>query len=233
MKERMDELIDYINKASYEYYVLDNPTITDQEYDDYYNELLSIEEKYPELKREDSPTIRVGGEALSKFEKVEHKTPMLSFDDIFNEDEIIAFDERIRKSINNPTYTVEPKMDGLSGSLIYEKGLLVRVATRGNGLVGENITANGKTIKSIPLRLKKDIDRIPAKVGPAYIAQKVDIPMVPVYITKNAKLFSKVEVIFGKPIFPPKERAKLQEFSDKFMDEVYNLPNTIKNDNPS
>ena len=83
---------------------------------------------------------------------------MLSFDDIFNEDEIIAFDERIRKSINNPTYTVEPKMDGLSGSLIYEKGLLVRVATRGNGLVGENITANGKTIRSIPLRLKKDID---------------------------------------------------------------------------
>ena len=83
---------------------------------------------------------------------------MLSFDDIFNEDEISAFDERIRKSINNPTYTVEPKMDGLSGSLIYEKGLLVRVATRGNGLVGENITANGKTIKSIPLRLKKDID---------------------------------------------------------------------------
>ena len=82
-------------------------------------------------------------------------------------------------------------------------------------------------------RLKKDIDRIPAKVGPAYIAKKVDIPMVPVYITKNAKLFSKVEVIFGKPIFPPKERAKLQEFSDKFMDEVYNLPNTIKNDNPS
>ena len=83
---------------------------------------------------------------------------MLSFADIFNEDEIIAFDERIRKSINNPTYTVEPKMDGLSGSLIYEKGLLVRVATRGNGLVGENITANGKTIKSIPLRLKKYID---------------------------------------------------------------------------
>ena len=126
--------------------------------DDYYSELLRLEEAYPELKREDSPTIRVGGEALSKFEKVEHKTPMLSFDDIFNEDEIIAFDERIRKSINNPTYTVEPKMDGLSGSLIYEKGLLVRVATRGNGLVGENITANGKTIKSIPLRLKKDID---------------------------------------------------------------------------
>lgn len=157
-KKRIDELVEIINKASYEYYLNDNPSITDQEYDDYYSELLRLEEAYPELKREDSPTIRVGGEALSKFEKVEHKTPMLSFDDIFNEDEIIAFDERIRKSINNPTYTVEPKMDGLSGSLIYEKGLLVRVATRGNGLVGENITANGKTIKSIPLRLKKDID---------------------------------------------------------------------------
>lgn len=157
-KKRIAELVEIINKASYEYYLNDNPSITDQEYDDYYSELLRLEEAYPELKREDSPTIRVGGEALSKFEKVEHKTPMLSFDDIFNEDEIIAFDERIRKSINNPTYTVEPKMDGLSGSLIYEKGLLVRVATRGNGLVGENITANGKTIKSIPLRLKKDID---------------------------------------------------------------------------
>ena len=157
-KKRIAELVEIINKASYEYYLNDNPSITDQEYDDYYSELLRLEEAYPELKREDSPTIRVGGEALSKFEKVEHKTPMLSFDDIFNEDEIIAFDERIRKTITNPTYTVEPKMDGLSGSLIYEKGLLVRVATRGNGLVGENITANGKTIKSIPLRLKKDID---------------------------------------------------------------------------
>ena len=122
-KKRIDELVEIINKASYEYYLNDSPSITDQEYDDYYSELLRLEEAYPELKREDSPTIRVGGEALSKFEKVEHKTPMLSFDDIFNEDEIIAFDERIRKSINNPTYTVEPKMDGLSGSLIYEKGL--------------------------------------------------------------------------------------------------------------
>ena len=157
-KKRIAELVEIINKASYEYYLNDNPSITDQEYDDYYSELLRLEEAYPELKREDSPTIRVGGEALSKFEKVEHKTPMLSFDDIFNEEEIIVFDERIRKTISNPTYTVEPKMDGLSGSLIYEKGLLVRVATRGNGLVGENITANGKTIKSIPLRLKKDID---------------------------------------------------------------------------
>lgn len=158
MKERMDELIDYINKASYEYYVLDNPTITDQEYDDYYNELLSIEEKYPELKREDSPTNRVGGAVLDKFEKVTHDYPMLSFDDIFNEEEIILFDERIKKVVSTAHYTLEPKMDGLSGSLIYKKGVLVRGATRGDGVTGEDITTNIKTIKSVPLRLTEDID---------------------------------------------------------------------------
>lgn len=158
MKERMDELIDYINKASYEYYVLDNPTITDQEYDDYYNELLSIEEKYPELKREDSPTNRVGGAVLDKFEKVTHDHQMLSFDDIFNEEEIILFDERIKKVVSTAHYTLEPKMDGLSGSLIYKKGVLVRGATRGDGVTGEDITTNIKTIKSVPLRLTEDID---------------------------------------------------------------------------
>ena len=158
IQERIDELIKIINQASYEYYVLDNPTITDQEYDDYYMELLDLEKKYPELKREDSPTNRVGGESLDKFEKVTHETPMLSFDDIFNEDEIMAFDERVRKVIPNPTYTLEPKMDGLSGSLIYRKGVLVRAATRGDGITGENITLNVKTIKTVPLRLTKEID---------------------------------------------------------------------------
>jgi len=158
IEKRIDELINIINKTIYEYYVLDNPSITDQEYDDYYKELLSLEEKYPELKRDDSPTNRVGGEAIEKFEKVVHEKPMLSFNDIFNEDEIVAFDERIRKVIPNPTYTVEPKMDGLSGSLIYKKGVLVRAATRGDGIVGENITLNVKTIKSVPLHLTEDID---------------------------------------------------------------------------
>ena len=158
IEKRINELIEKINKASYEYYALDNPSITDQEYDDYYNELLRLEEKYPELKRADSPTNRVGGEAIDKFNKVNHRTPMLSFDDIFNEEEIIGFDERIRKTISNPEYTLEPKMDGLSGSLIYEKGILVRAATRGDGVIGEDITINVKTIKSVPLRLTKDID---------------------------------------------------------------------------
>lgn len=158
MEERINELIDKINKASYEYYALDNPTITDQEYDDLYNELLRIEEKYPELKRVDSPTNRVGGQALEKFEKVTHETTMLSFDDIFNSDEIESFDNRIKKVVKNPSYTLEPKMDGLSGSLIYKDGILVRAATRGDGVTGENITQNVKTIKSVPLKLTEKID---------------------------------------------------------------------------
>ena len=158
IKLRMDELIDIINEASIKYYVDDNPSITDQEYDDYYNELLKLEEKYPDLKRSDSPTLRVGGKVVDKFEKVTHESPMLSFDDIFNEDEIVLFDERIKKTCPNATYTLEPKMDGLSGSLLYEKGVLKRAATRGDGLIGENITHNVKTIKSVPLRLNKELD---------------------------------------------------------------------------
>ena len=154
----MDELIEKINQASYEYYVLDMPTITDQEYDDYYNELLKLESNYPDLKREDSPTTRVGGKVLDSFSKVEHEEPMLSYDDVFNEDEIVKFDERVRKTVNHPVYTVEPKMDGLSGSLIYKNGKLVRGATRGDGIVGEDITENIKTIKSIPLVLREKID---------------------------------------------------------------------------
>ena len=158
IKLRMDELIDIINEASIKYYVDDNPSITDQEYDDYYNELLKLEKKYPNLKRSDSPTLRVGGKVVDKFEKVTHESPMLSFDDIFNEDEIVLFDERIKKTCPNATYTLEPKMDGLSGSLLYEKGVLKRAATRGDGLIGENITHNVETIKSAPLRLNKELD---------------------------------------------------------------------------
>ena len=158
IKKKMNDLIDKINKASYEYYTLDEPTITDQEYDDMYNELLRLEEKYPKLKRNDSPTNRVGGEALEKFEKVAHETPMLSFDDIFNSEEIEVFDARIKKQVKNPTYTLEPKMDGLSGSLIYRDGILERAATRGDGVIGENITTNVKTIRSVPLKLTEKIN---------------------------------------------------------------------------
>ena len=158
MKDRIGELVNIINEANYNYYVLDNPTITDQEFDSYYRELEILEEKYPEYIREDSPTHRVGGVVLEEFEKVTHTIPMMSLGDVFNEEEIRAFDSRIKKEGINPTYVCELKIDGLSVSLHYEKGILKTAATRGNGVIGENITNNVKTIKSIPLNLNRDID---------------------------------------------------------------------------
>ena len=120
--------------------------------------LLEIEKNYPELKRADSPSQKVGGEVIAEFEKVYHETPMMSLSNVFNEEEIILFDERIKKEFNNPKYVCELKIDGLSVSLVYKDGILTTAATRGNGIVGENITHNVKTIKSIPLKLKANID---------------------------------------------------------------------------
>lgn len=158
MKERIDELVGILNKASFEYYTLDNPSITDQEYDSYMDELIRLEEKYPELVRDDSPTKRIGGEVISDFKKVTHSIPMMSLGDIFNEEEIIDFDKRVKKVVESPSYVCELKIDGLSVSLIYENGKLVRGATRGDGTVGEDITHNVRTIKNIPLSLQEDID---------------------------------------------------------------------------
>ena len=158
IKVRMDELIKILNKASYEYYVLDNPTITDQEYDSLMDELIKLETNNPSLVRSDSPTVRIGSEVISEFKKVTHEIPMMSLGDIFNEEEIISFDEKIRKVVSNPEYVCELKIDGLSVSLLYEKGKLVRGATRGDGTVGEDITHNVKTIKNVPLSLPQDIN---------------------------------------------------------------------------
>ena len=160
MKKRIDELVQILNEASKNYYELDNPTITDQEYDDLYSELEKLEEKYPELIRDDSPTKRVGGKVIDEFVKVTHEVPMMSLADVFSEEEVRAFDERIKKTITNPIYVCELKIDGLSVSLLYKDGKLVRGATRGNGVVGENITHNVETIKSIPLSIdyKEDIE---------------------------------------------------------------------------
>lgn len=158
MKERYDELIKLIEKANYDYYTLDNPTVTDREYDNWMSELLDIEERHPEIKRKDSPSEKIGGEVISEFKKVEHKIGMFSISDVFNESEIVAFDERIRKEFPNLSYVCELKIDGLAVSLQYEKGILKRAATRGNGLVGEDITHNVKTIGTIPLRLNKPVD---------------------------------------------------------------------------
>lgn len=156
--KRIDEIIKIINKASYEYYTLDNPTLTDQEYDSYMDELIKLETNYPNLVRSDSPTLRIGGEVISDFKKVTHEVPMMSLGDIFNEEEVIAFDERVKKVIKNPEYVCELKIDGLSVSLLYKNGKLVRGATRGDGTTGEDITHNVKTIKNVPLSLPEDID---------------------------------------------------------------------------
>lgn len=158
-EERYNELVELLNKANYEYHVLDNATtMTDEEYDNYLREVYDIEEKHPEWKRKDSPTTKVGGVILDKFEKVAHNIPMMSLADVFNEDEIIAFDKRIRDEGINPNYVCELKIDGLSVSLKYEKGNLVSGATRGDGIIGEDITSNVKTIKQVPLKLSKPID---------------------------------------------------------------------------
>ena len=158
IKNRIDELVNIITEADYNYHTLDNPTISDQEYDKYLRELFLLEEKYPEYAREDSPTRRVGGKVLDEFKKITHKIPMMSLSNVFNENEIRDFDERIRKSGIIPEYVCELKIDGLSVSLIYENGKLVSGATRGDGVVGEDITENVKTIKTIPLKINKDID---------------------------------------------------------------------------
>ena len=158
MKERYDELIKLIEKANEEYYTLDNPSVTDREYDNWMSELLDIEEKHPELKRKDSPSEKIGGEVIGEFQKVTHKHQMFSIADVFNEAEIVAFDEKIRKEFPNPSYVCELKIDGLAVSLTYEKGIFKSAATRGNGTIGEDITHNVKTIKSIPLRLTEPVD---------------------------------------------------------------------------
>ena len=171
MQERYEELIKIINEADYNYHTLDKPTITDQEYDKYLRELYRIEEEHPELKREDSPSNRAGGQVLDEFKKVTHQIPMMSLSNVFNESELVNFDSRIKKEGINPNYVCELKIDGLSVSLRYEKGKLKTAATRGDGTTGEDITNNAKTIKTIPLKLNKEID-IEVR-GEIYMSKKV------------------------------------------------------------
>ena len=158
IKKRIDELKEIIFRANREYYMLDNSIISDQEYDRYMQELMTLEEKYPEYKTNDSPTQIVGSKVLDKFAKVTHKIPMLSLGNIFNESEIINFDKRIRKEIDNPKYVCELKIDGLSVSVTYKNGILIQGATRGDGTIGEDITNNVMTIKSLPHTLNQKID---------------------------------------------------------------------------
>lgn len=158
-KKRVDELHELLNQYSYEYYVLDKPTVPDAEYDRLLHELIEIEQKYPQFKTPDSPTQRVGGEVLEGFEKVVHQTPMLSLGNAFNEADLRDFDRKVRQAIGDDySYVAELKIDGLAVSLRYENGIFVKGSTRGDGSVGEDITMNLKTVRSIPLRLKKAVD---------------------------------------------------------------------------
>src|SRR5574344_1142202 len=158
IKDRIKYLVDFLNEANVEYYVNDNPTLTDNEFDSLMDELIKLENNYPEYKLTNSPTSKVGSSVISEFKKVTHPTPMFSLADVFNIDEVREFDERIRKEIDNPEYVCELKMDGLAVSLLYENGEFVRASTRGDGVIGEDITLNVKTIKKLPLTLKKKID---------------------------------------------------------------------------
>lgn len=158
IQNRVNELHDLLNQYSYEYYVKDNPSVPDSEYDKLLRELIDIEHAHPELKTDDSPTVRVGGEAQSSFEKVNHETPMLSLGNAFNEEELRRFDERIREHIGKVEYMCELKIDGLAVSLKYEDGRFVQGLTRGDGTTGEDITENLRTIHAIPLKIKEPLN---------------------------------------------------------------------------
>ena len=157
MKERIHELQTLLTRYNYEYHVEDNPSIPDTEYDALLRELIELESEYPEYKTDTSPTVRVGGEILSNFEKVTHSSPMLSLGNAFNEDDLRAFDQRVRQNAGDVTYMCELKIDGLAVSLTYENGHFTRGATRGDGTVGENITENLRTIHAIPLTVDSDL----------------------------------------------------------------------------
>ena len=158
MNKRMNELVALLNRYATEYYTSDNPSVSDSEYDRLYRELVELETAYPDQVLADSPTHRVGGKVLDGFEKYSHKYPLYSLQDAFSREELEAFDARVRKEVAHPTYICELKIDGLSISLTYEKGIFVAGATRGDGSVGENITENLKRVKDIPLTLPEELD---------------------------------------------------------------------------
>ena len=158
MNKRMNELVALLNRYATEYYTSDNPSVSDSEYDRLYRELVELESAYPDQVLADSPTHRVGGKVLDGFEKYSHQYPLYSLQDAFSREELEAFDARVRKEVAHPTYICELKIDGLSISLTYEKGILIAGATRGDGSVGENITENLKRVKDIPLTLPEELD---------------------------------------------------------------------------
>ena len=184
---------DEIRKHDYHYYVLDSPLITDREYDELLAELKALEAKYPELVAPDSPTQRVGGEPLPSFTTVRHRVPLLSLDNAFSREELIEFNRRIqaRLSPEEISYVCELKIDGVSIALTYENGILVSAATRGDGVVGENVTQNVRTIRTVPLRLRDPVPRLEVR-GEIYIAKED-------FVRLNREREEKGEKTFANP----------------------------------
>lgn len=187
-KERARQLRDILTEANYRYYVLDDPTMADYEYDKLLRELETLESAHPELVTPDSPTQRVGGQAVSQFEKVTHAVPLMSLQDVFSMEELNEFLNKILSELADATFSVEPKIDGLSVALEYENGVFVRGATRGDGVVGEDVTENLKTIRSIPMRLEGAPDRLIVR-GEVFMPKK-----------SFEKLNARQEAL-GKPLF--------------------------------
>ena len=188
IKERMNALIQVLNDANYRYYVLDDPQMLDFEYDHMLRELEDLEKAYPQFARADSPTKRVGGQALSKFEKVTHPVPLMSLQDVFSKEELDDFLRKIIDAYPDASFTVEPKVDGLSVALEYENGVFVRGATRGDGTVGEDVTENLKTIRSIPMKLENAPTRL-------IVRGEVFMPK------KQFELLNQRQEEDGKPLF--------------------------------
>jgi len=222
-KERIIELVGILNKANHEYYILDNPTLTDREYDRYIQELIMLEKRYPEYKLDTSPTDKVGSLVISKFNKITHELPMLSLGNVFNYEEVKQFDERIKKEINNPSYVCELKIDGLAISLKYENGNLVRGATRGDGVVGEDITNNVMTIKSIPLVINEKVD-IEVR-GEIYMSKSS-------FEKLNKEKEEKNEALFANP--RNAAAGSVRNLDSKITEEreldcfIYHLPNPLE-----
>lgn len=191
MDKKYDELKELLNRLSYEYYVLDNPTVTDYEYDMLLRKLIKMEEENPKIIAPDSPSQKVGGKILTGFESVVHNVKMQSLQDAFSEDEIRDFDRRVKAVCPDAKYTVEPKIDGLSVSLEYENSLFVRGSTRGDGLVGEDVTNNLKTVKTIPLKTNIPVERLEVR-GEVFMPKKS-------FEKLNAERDAEGEQVFANP----------------------------------
>lgn len=216
--KRIKELTEKLNQYSYEYYVLDAPTVTDYEFDMLLRELEALEQQYPDQIRADSPTQRVGGESDNTFEKVQHTVQMNSLQDVFGEDELLAFNERVCETVK-PVYVVEPKIDGLSVSLEYRDGVLVRGSTRGDGFVGEDVTQNLKTIRSIPLKLKNPIPFLEVR-GEVYMPRESFEKLVAAQTENNETPFKNPRNAAAGSLRQKNSRVTAQRRLDVF---IFNL----------